>query len=44
MSSYFERWTSIVDVRIETFVITKIQFVLEVFHRDTVVLRRDWCA
>jgi hypothetical protein len=35
---YFKRGATVVDVWIETFVITKIQFVLEVFHSDANVL------
>jgi hypothetical protein len=38
---YFERRAAIVDVRIETFVIAKIQFIFEIFHRDAGISRHD---
>ena len=39
--SYFEGGTPIVDVWNETFVIAKIQFIFEVFHCDTGMLRHS---
>jgi hypothetical protein len=39
--SYFEGGTPIVDVWIKTFVIAKIQFIFEVFHCDTGILRHS---